>query len=278
MTARSESDAPSVALMAESVRERLGGCAPNVALILGSGLGPLADEITGAASVSFAEIPGWVAPTVRGHDGRVVSGTMEGCGVIAFAGRYHLYEGHAPALAALPVRVAHALGARTLFASNAAGGVRRTFRPGDLMLIRDHINLTWRNPLIGPVRDGEARFPDMSAPYDAELLAHLRAAALESGIPIVEGVYAGLLGPAYETPAEVRMLERLGADAVGMSTVPEVLVARALGMRVAAVSCITNVAAGHSAALLSHAEVIAVTQRVATRFTMLVRAFLRRVS
>ena len=267
--------APTIEAMADAIRERLGGCTPSVAVILGSGLGALADEIAGAASVPFAEIPGWVAPTVRGHAGRILSGTVEGCGVIAFAGRYHLYEGHAPALAALPVRVAHALGARTLFASNAAGGVRRTFRPGDLMLIRDHINLTWRNPLIGPARPGEARFPDMSDPYDPELLAVLRAVALEVRVPVEEGVYAALLGPAYETPAEVRMLERLGADAVGMSTVPEVLVARALGMRVAAVSCITNVAAGHSPAPLSHADVIAVTERAAASFVTLVRAFLR---
>jgi purine-nucleoside phosphorylase len=176
--------------------------------------------------------------------GRVVAGTLGGCDVVAFAGRFHLYEGHPPRLAALPVRLAHALGARTLFVSNAAGGIRRTFHPGDLMLIRDHINLMWRNPLIGPVGDGEERFPDMSEPYDAKLLALLREAALEVGLPVVEGVYAGLLGPSYETPAEVRMLERLGADAVGMSTIPEVLVARALGMRVAGVSCITNLAAG----------------------------------
>jgi purine-nucleoside phosphorylase len=162
--------------------------------------------------------------------------------------------------------------------SNAAGGIRRTFRPGDLMLIHDHINLMWRNPLTGPVRDSEMRFPDMSQPYDLELLALLREAALDAGVPTVHGVYAAVLGPSYETPAEIRMLERLGADAVGMSTVPEVLAARALGMRVAGMSCITNAAAGISATPLSHAEVLEVTERVKGRFERVVRGFVGRVA
>ena len=168
----------------------------------------------------------------------------------------------ARAVAGLPVRVAHALGARVLFVSNAAGGVRGTFHPGDLMIIEDHINLMWRNPLIGPVVDGDERFPDMSAPYDPELVTILRDVALDAGIPITEGVYAGLLGPSYETPAEVRMLRWMGADAVGMSTVPEVLTARAIGMRVAGVSCITNHAAGMTDQPLSHHEVLEIADRV----------------
>jgi purine-nucleoside phosphorylase len=196
--------------------------------------------------------------------------------VLAFAGRFHMYEGHSADTAALPVRVAHALGARTLFVSNAAGGINAAYGPGDLMLIRDHINMMFRNPLIGAVRGGETRFPDMSDPYDPALLEHLRAAAAALGIGVREGVYVGLLGPSYETLAEVRMLRVFGADAVGMSTVPEVIAARALGMRVAGVSCITNAAAGLADAPLDHAEVLAVTARGAERFKSLVREFVRR--
>jgi purine-nucleoside phosphorylase len=262
---------------AESIRARLGERAPVMALILGSGLGALVDAVDDPVRIPFAEIPGFPGAAVQGHAGQVVSGVLEGCDVLLFAGRFHLYEGHDAARAALPVRVVHALGIETLFVSNAAGGIRRTFRPGDLMLINDQLNLMWRNPLVGPVVEGELRFPDMSAPYDPALLCVLRESALATGVPVVEGVYAGLLGPSYETPAEVRMLERLGADAVGMSTVPEVIVARALGMRVAGVSCITNSAAGISSTPLDHAEVLAVTARVQERFVALVREFVRRV-
>jgi purine-nucleoside phosphorylase len=184
-----------------------------------------------------------------------------------------MYEGHDAALAGFPVRVLHALGARTLFVSNAAGGIRPALRPGDLMLIRDHLNLMFRSPLIGTLEPGDVRFPDMTAAYDAELATQLRSCAAELGIPLKEGVYGGLLGPTYETPAEVRMLATLGADAVGMSTVPEVIVARALGMRVAGVSCITNLAAGLSLHPLSHAEVIETTAIVAERFENLVERF-----
>lgn len=260
---------------ADAIRPRL-RAEPSLALILGSGLGALADEVEDAASIPFAEVPGFPTATVQGHAGRLVSGTLEGCPVLVLAGRFHLYEGHDEQLAALPVRIAHALGARTLFVSNAAGGIRRTFRAGDLMLIRDQINLMWRNPLTGPVEEGEERFPDMSDPYDPGLLAILRDSAGAIGVPVVEGVYAGLLGPTYETLAEVRMMERLGADAVGMSTVPEVIAARALGMRVAGVSCISNPAAGLSAQPLSHAEVIETTERVRDRFVALLREFVRR--
>jgi purine-nucleoside phosphorylase len=258
-----------------ALRARLGRRAPSVGLILGSGLGGLVDEIDRAVRVSFDEVPGFAAAAVPGHAGQVVAGTLEGCEVVALAGRAHLYEGHPSADTALPVRVLHALGVRTLFVSNAAGGLRRTFRPGDLMLIHDHVNLTWRNPLIGPVRAGETRFPDMSDPYDRALLGLLRAAALEARVPVVEGVYVGLSGPTYETPAEVRMLQWLGGDAVGMSTVTEVIQARAFGMRVAGVSCITNVAAGQSPAPLSHDEVLQTAARAARSFQALVRRFVR---
>ena len=210
---------------------------------------------------------------MHGHAGQLISGTLAGRPVLALAGRFHLYEGHSARLAGFSVRVLHALGAQTLFVSNAAGGVNRTFAAGDLMSIADHINLMWRNPLEGPLEDGDERFPDMSAPYDAALRETLREVALAAGIPLREGVYAGLLGPSYETPAEVRMLERIGADAVGMSTVPEVIVARAIGMRVVGVSCITNLASGLSLTPLSHDEVIDTTTRVAKRFQALVTDF-----
>lgn len=257
------------------LHERLAGRTPRIALILGSGLGGLAERIAHPVSVPYAELPGFPRTAVAGHAGRAVAGALDGVPVLAFAGRFHLYEGHAPATAALPVRAARAAGVDTLFVSNAAGGVRRTLRAGDLMLIRDHVNLMWRNPLIGPIMEGDLRFPDMSAPYDPALGALLRRAAAAERIPLEEGVYAGLLGPSYETPAEVRMLERLGADAVGMSTVPEVLAARAMGMRVAGVSCITNPAAGIGAGVLDHQDVLAVTANAAERFERLVRAFVR---
>ena len=252
------------------LRNSLGASQPAVTIVLGSGLGGLAHRVGDARSVDFADVPGFPVTSVSGHAGKVITGSLGGRHVLLLAGRFHMYEGHGAAVAGFPVRVAHALGARILFVSNAAGGVRRTFRPGDLMLIRDHINLMWRNPLFGPVEPGDLRFPDMTDPYDLELSAGLRSAAIALGTPLVEGVYCGLSGPAYETPAEVRMLERLGADAVGMSTVPETLVARALGIRVAGISCITNPAAGLALAPLDHAEVLETTTRVAVRFEQLV--------
>ena len=246
---------------------------PVAAIILGSGLGGLSADIGDARRIQFRDIPGFPAATVHGHAGQLISGTLAGRPVLALAGRFHLYEGHSARLAGFSVRVLHALGAQTLFVSNAAGGVNRTFAPGDLMSIADHINLMWRNPLEGPLEDGDERFPDMSGPYDATLRETLREVALAATIPLREGVYAGLLGPSYETPAEVRMLERIGADAVGMSTVPEVIVARAIGMRVVGVSCITNLASGLSLTPLSHDEVIDTTTRVAKRFQALVTDF-----
>ena len=184
-----------------------------------------------------------------------------------------MYEGHSPQLAAFPVRVMHALGARVYFASNAAGGIRRDLAPGDLMIIEDHLNLTAANPLTGHVEDGDERFPDMTAPYDAELRSLLRSSAEQCGVATKEGVYACLPGPSFETRAEIRMLERLGADAVGMSTVPEVIVARAMGMRVAAVSCIANAAAGTTDEPVLHADVLEVTARAAAAFQSLVIEF-----
>jgi purine-nucleoside phosphorylase len=262
---------------ADAVRDRLAVDAPTVAIILGSGLGRLAARIEQPRRVPFADVPGFPPATVVGHSGELIAGRLAGREVLALSGRFHMYEGHVPRLAAFPVRVLHALGARTLFVSNAAGGLRRTFQPGDLMLITDHINLMWRNPLEGPVEEGDERFPDMSAPYDPALQAQLRAAALDVGVRLVEGVYCGLLGPTYETPAEVRMFDRLGADALGMSTVPETIVARAMGMRVAGISCITNMACGITAGALSHAEVIETSARAADSFEAVVSRWVSRL-
>ena len=259
------------------VRARIGSAAPDAAIILGSGLGGLAHQIADAVRVPFADVPGFPAATVVGHAGALIGGTLAGRRVIALAGRFHMYEGHDARLAAFPTRVLHALGARTLIVSNAAGGVRRSFVPGDLMLIRDHINFMFRNPLVGAAEVGELRFPDMSEPYDASLCTLARSVAADIGVTLQEGTYCGLLGPTYETPAEVRMLAALGADAVGMSTVPEVLVARALNMRVLGLSCITNLACGLSMHPITHAEVIETTTLVAARFERLISGVVQRL-
>jgi purine-nucleoside phosphorylase len=273
MSSPSPYGAAAAASAADAIRRRIGTTTPVAGIVLGSGLGGLAERIANAVTVPFAEVPGFPSATVVGHAGKLIGGTLAGRPVIALAGRFHMYEGHDAALAGFPVRLLHALGARTLFVSNAAGGIRRTFRAGDLMLIRDHLNLMFRNPLIGAVEMGDERFPDMSAPYDDGLARQLREHAIAMGIALQEGVYGGLLGPTYETPAEVRMLTTLGADAVGMSTVPEVIVARAIGMRVAGISCITNLASGISPHPLSHAEVLETTTRVAQQFEGLVERF-----
>lgn len=261
---------------AAQLRTRLGSATPDVAIILGSGLGGLAAQIEDPVRVPFAEIPGFPAATVAGHAGALIGGILEGRRVLALAGRFHMYEGHGAALAAFPTRVLHALDARMLIVSNAAGGIRPTLHPGDLMLLRDHVNLMFRNPLIGPIADGEVRFPDMSTPYDPESCALAIEVARERRIALTEGVYCGLLGPSYETPAEVRMLARLGVDVVGMSTVPEVITARALGMRVLGISCVTNMACGLTTAPITHAEVIETTAKAAADFEGLVRGVVAR--
>jgi purine-nucleoside phosphorylase len=267
-------DADAAHRAADVVRRHLGAIdEPALAIVLGSGLGGLAGRIENPAAIAFGDVPGFSAATVAGHAGRLIIGRLAGRSVIALAGRFHMYEGHPTEQAGFPVRVLHALGARTLFVSNAAGGINSEFAPGDLMIVTDHLNLMFRNPLVGTLVAGDTRFPDMSEPYDRALCALLREQGASLGITLREGVYCGLLGPTYETPAEVRMLRVLGADAVGMSTVPEVVVARALGMRVAGVSCITNLASGVSPTPLSHAEVIETTARVATQFETLVERF-----
>lgn len=239
--------------------------------MLGSGLGRLADSVAAPVRVPYRDIPGFPGVSVAGHAGLLVGGRIEGVPVLVQSGRFHLYEGHGAETAALPIRVFAALGIQRLILTNAAGGLRATFRIPTLMLLADHINLMWRNPLIGAVAEGEDRFPDMSEPYDRDLRDLARTVALREGIPLEEGVYAGLLGPSYETPAEIRMLARLGADAVGMSTVPETVAARARGMRVLGISSITNLAAGLSAAPLSHADVMQAGEQLSGQLERLVR-------
>ncbi len=259
---------------ADAVAERLAGRTPQVAIVLGSGLGFLGDDVEAPVRIPYRDLPGFPDPGVAGHKGELVAGTLEGVPVIVQSGRFHLYEGHPVALAALPVRVFAALGVHTLVLTNAAGGLRPTFAAGTLMLIADHINLMWRNPLRGQVAAGDERFPDMSEPYDRELRALARQAARDARVRLEEGVYCALLGPSYETPAEIRAYRRLGADAVGMSTVPEVIAARARGMRCVAFSTITNPAAGMGPPL-SHHDVLEVGKRVGGDLARVIRQLLR---
>ena len=255
---------------ADAVRSRI-AIVPRVGIILGSGLGGIAGAIEGAIRIPYQGIPGFPVASVAGHAGELVAGTLAGTPVVALSGRFHMYEGHDAALAGFPVRVLHALGASTLIVSNAAGGARRTFGPGTLVVLSDHVNFMFRNPLIGPVEDGDVRFPDMSEPYDTELRALAHRVAREQGTLLEDGVYFAELGPSYETRAEVRMLIKLGADLVGMSTVPEVTVARARGMRVLGFSCVTNLACGLADAPITHEEVIETTAKVAGRLQAIVR-------
>ena len=254
----------------DAIAARLGGRKPGLAIVLGSGLGELADRIEKAVRIPYGDIPGFHAPKVEGHKGELVCGTLAGKTVLAQSGRFHMYEGHSPDTNALPVRTFAALGIRTVVLTNAAGGIRRTYGHGAIMLISDHLNLTGRNPLVGHVRPGEERFPDMTLAYDAALRGIARSAARKLGISLEEGVYAGLLGPSYETPSEVRMLEKLGADAVGMSTVVEVIAARALGMKCLGFSLITNPGAGISSTPLSHVEVMDIAGKAGKELARLI--------
>jgi purine-nucleoside phosphorylase len=263
-------------LAADAVRGRL-TVSPRVGMILGSGLGGVASAIESAVRIPYRDIPGFPPPTVVGHAGELIGGTIANVPVIALSGRFHMYEGHDAALAGFPVRVLHALGASILIVSNASGGTHASLSPGTVLLLSDHVNFMFRNPLVGPLQQGDERFPDMSAPYDAELRALASRVAEEQGMRLEDGVYFGLLGPSYETRAEVRMLSRLGADAVGMSTVPEVIVARALGMRVLGFSCVTNLACGLAAAPITHEEVLETTARVANALQRLVRGIVARL-
>ncbi|MGG4045697.1 purine-nucleoside phosphorylase [Paenibacillus favisporus] len=250
-----------------------GGVQPEVGLILGSGLGILAELIQDGISIAYEDIPHFPVSTVEGHAGELLLGTIEGRSVVLMKGRFHMYEGYGPEVTAFPVRVMKELGVKSLLVTNAAGGINTAFEPGDLMVLTDHLNLTGRNPLIGANDPAlGVRFPDMSEAYSRRLRQLLKDTAASKNIPIREGVYAGLLGPTYETPAEIRMLRTLGADAVGMSTVSETIVARHAGLEVLGISCISNMAAGILDQPLSHEEVMETTERVREKFLGLVLA------
>lgn len=240
---------------------------PAIGLVLGSGLGDFADTLEDAVRIPYADIPNFPVPTVPGHSGALVFGRKCGQTLVVLQGRIHYYEGLSQQEITLPVRVLAALGVKTLVLTNACGGVNLSFRPGDLMLIADHINFSGANPLIGPNLDAFGpRFPDMSDLYTASLRAAIREKAAAAGITLQEGVYAMYSGPNYETPAEIRMFRSLGADTVGMSTVPEALVAGQCGLQVVGISCITNMAAGVLPVKLSHAEVMETAAQVHDKF------------
>lgn len=238
---------------------------PKVGLILGSGLGKIADMIEKPQAFPYQDIPHFHSTQVEGHSGRMVIGLLRGVPVVCLQGRFHFYEGYPMSDVAHPTRVLCAMGIHTLIQTNAAGGINTRFRAGDLMLIEDHLNLMGANPLVGPhLEKYGARFPDLSEAYHRGCRDIIESVALSQGVTLQKGVYGGLLGPTYETPAEVRMLRTLGADAVGMSTVPETIAANHFGVRVAGISCISNLAAGMTSEKLTHQEVMDVT-REATR-------------
>ncbi|HUU03951.1 MAG TPA: purine-nucleoside phosphorylase [Myxococcota bacterium] len=246
---------------------------PEMGLILGSGLGFLADRVDGAVAVGYGELPGFPVSTVEGHASRLVLGQLSGRRVAVMQGRFHFYEGYTMERIALGVRLLGRLGAKIIVVTNAAGAIRDDLRPGDLMLISDHINLMGTNPLIGPNPDHLGpRFPDMSDAYNSELRKQARQVALAEGVELKEGVYAAFSGPSYETPAEIRMLAKVGADAVGMSTIPEVIAAVHQGLRVVGISCISNLAAGISKKPLSHDEVKETAHKARDKFTRLLMA------
>ncbi len=250
---------------------------PEIGLILGSGLGVLADEIENPIKVPYDQIPEFPVSTVEGHAGQLVFGTLQGKSVVAMQGRFHFYEGYSLDKVTFPVRVMKELGVTTLVVTNAAGGVNESFHPGDLMIITDHLNFA-QNPLIGP-NDSKigARFPDMSEAYTKELRTLAKEVANELNIAIQEGVYVGMTGPSYETPAEIKMLRTLGGDAVGMSTVPEVIVARHANLKVLGISCISNMAAGILDQPLTHDEVIETTEKVKAEFLSLVKQIVKKM-
>jgi purine-nucleoside phosphorylase len=258
------------------------GMKPGIGVILGSGLGDLAAEVQDATAIPYEEIPHFLRSTVVGHAGRLLVGKLENVPVVVMQGRFHFYEGYTLQALTLPVRVMRMLGAHTLIVTNAAGGLNPGYRPGDFMLIRDHINflgLAGMNPLIGPndERLGE-RFPALAKAYDAELRALARAVAAQNPeITLHEGVYVQVAGPSYETGAELKFLRAAGADAVGMSTAPEVIVARHMGMRVLGISLITNTATGDDTEEVNHAEVLTAADAARPKFATLVRGILAEI-
>ncbi len=251
---------------------------PRIAVVLGSGLGAFADELSDRTEAPYAEIPGWPPSTAVGHAGKLVFGKLEGLEIVVMAGRAHLYEGYTPSQVVFGVRTLGALGVKGFVFTNAAGGINLSYSQGALVLISDHINLQGMNPLVGPNDDALGpRFPDMSDAYTKSWRATAKAVAAELGIDLPEGVYAAMLGPSYETPAEIRYLRAIGADLVGMSTVPEVIAANHMGLKCLAVSCVTNMAAGILEQKISHEEVLETGQRVRDTLVRFLKALLPRL-
>ena len=251
---------------------------PDVAIVLGSGLGEFAEGLKGAVTTPYGEIPNWPASAVIGHAGKLVVGSLAGKTVLALSGRAHFYEGHDLRTVTFATRVVGLLGVKQLILTNAAGGINVAFKPGTLMVIDDHINLLGSNPLVGPNEDRFGfRFPDMTEVYSQRLRGLADAASIARGVPVAHGVYVAVHGPSYETPAEIRFLRTIGADAVGMSTVPEALVARQMGIEVLGISCITNPAAGVLPKPLHHDEVMEVARRVRGEFSSLLEGVIERL-
>jgi len=262
-----------VAALVDAVRRQT-AVEPDAGIVLGSGLGGLADDLEDAVAIPFRDLPGWPAATAPGHVGRLLLGRLGGRSVVMLQGRFHLYEGNDPGLVIQPMLLFKALGARIVVLTNAAGGLDPSFGPGTLMIMRDHINLTGRNPLIGPNADEIGpRFPDMTEAWSPRLRAALKTAAAAEGVDMREGVYVGLSGPTYETPAEVRMLAALGGDTVGMSTVLECIAARWAGLEVCGVSLVTNAGAGYTGAPLTHEEVLDAGASAGPRLAKVIRRF-----
>lgn len=247
---------------------------PEIGIVLGSGLGGLAAELDDVLAIPFADLPGWPAATAPGHEGRLLLGRLAGRPVVMLQGRFHLYEGNDPGLVVQPVLLFRRLGARAVLLTNAAGGLDPTFEPGTLMLVTDHINLTGHNPLLGPNADSIGpRFPDLTEAWSPRLRAQLAAAAAAERVTVAEGIYVGLVGPSYETPAEVRLYASLGGQAIGMSTVLECIAARWAGLEVCGISLVTNAGAGYSGEPLTHAEVLEAGREAGPRMIRLVRRF-----
>ena len=251
---------------------------PDVAIVLGSGLGNFADNIEVKARMSYSEIEGFPVSTVPGHAGEFIFGELDGVKVVCMKGRVHYYEGYEISDVVLPIRLMHMMGANTLFVTNASGGINLDYHAGAFMMITDHVSVFAPNPLIGPnIEELGTRFPDMSHVYDPELCDIIRNVAKENNIELFEGVYAQLTGPSFESPAEIRMLGKLGVDAVGMSTVVETIVANHMGMRICGISCVANLAAGLSPNKLTHDEVQAAANEAAPKFTLLVKESVKRM-
>lgn len=252
---------------------------PEIGIVLGSGLGAFAAELTNRVEIPYAAIPHWPISTADGHAGQLVFGKLDGLELAVMSGRVHLYEGYTPEQVVFGVRTLGRMGVRTMVFTNAAGGINSSYPQGALVLISDHINLQGSNPLAGP-NDNELgpRFPDMTGAYSAECRSIAREVGAELGIPLFEGVYAAMLGPSYETPAEIRYLRAIGADLVGMSTVPEVIAANHIGMRCLAISCVTNLAAGILPRKIDHAEVLETGLRVRDTLVRLLKALLPRLA